>query len=908
MSTNPDRLFELLPAIYRKRDAEQGQPLRALLQVMAEQVDVVEKDVARLYENWFIETCEDWVVPYIGDLVGYEAVHAAGQPSDLRTAQGRTHNRILTPRSEVANTIRNRRRKGTLYLLELLARDVADWPGRAVEFFKLVGFTQNLNHLKPKRGGTVDLRHGDAFDRIDGPFDELAHTIEVRRPNSALTRGRYNIPSVGLFVWRLRAYSVTRTFAYHWDHLLPPHCFTFSVLANDVPLFNRAEPDPEITRIEDELHLPVPIRRKALEGETIELADTGKFRIASEKYYGEGKSLAIYVEGWPEDDAPKHLLPREQVLPANLAEWKLPGDKHPKGYVAVDPELGRLMFPSKHAPPKMWLSYSYGFVSEMGGGEYRRELLEPSAHPLSLSIFRSYDLKPPDENFKPPHAFLARLKSATPSPVALYLTQQLAEATRELLDKHDLAKPPSATLLEALADDLTALIQGGSFYLVEDPAGRKIFEDVPTTAAIQTILMHEKDLKEFGQSLSREEIIRLNRLLLESEFANELAPSYAVYYVAQEKPEGIPAERFFPTLMSTKDTVGAVETWAKEAPCYGVIEILDSSVYTEQPVVALKPGQTLQIRAANGRRPAIRMLDINFSGPDAFVVKGAKDSRIILDGLLIFGRGVHVENEMAEAHLRHCTLVPGWSLNDKSEPINMRGVSLSLIDTQARVYITHSILGAIQVEQDEVKTEPLPLFIEDSILDATGLTRDALSAGSCEFAHAALTLKRCTVLGHVHAHEITLAENSLFMGLVTVARRQSGCLRFCYVTTRWPMDTEVDRKCSRTPRRFNCQPDLAERALLEKRTGAALSESDKEQALSGERMRVRPQFNSSRYGAPQYCQLAHSCAPEIKRGADDESEMGAYHDLFQPQREANLRVRLEEYTPAGMDAGIFFAN
>jgi hypothetical protein len=36
--------------------------------------------------------------------------------------------------------------------------------------------------------------------------------------------------------------------------------------------------------------------------------------------------------------------------------------------------------------------------------------------------------------------------------------------------------------------------------------------------------------------------------------------------------------------------------------------------------------------------------------------------------------------------------------------------------------------------------------------------------------------------------------------------------------------------------------------------------------------------------------------------------MGAFHDLFQPQREANLRVRLQEFTPAGMEADIVFAN
>jgi hypothetical protein len=36
--------------------------------------------------------------------------------------------------------------------------------------------------------------------------------------------------------------------------------------------------------------------------------------------------------------------------------------------------------------------------------------------------------------------------------------------------------------------------------------------------------------------------------------------------------------------------------------------------------------------------------------------------------------------------------------------------------------------------------------------------------------------------------------------------------------------------------------------------------------------------------------------------------MGAFHDLYQPQREANLRARLDEYTPAGVNAGIIFAS
>jgi hypothetical protein len=71
---------------------------------------------------------------------------------------------------------------------------------------------------------------------------------------------------------------------------------------------------------------------------------------------------------------------------------------------------------------------------------------------------------------------------------------------------------------------------------------------------------------------------------------------------------------------------------------------------------------------------------------------------------------------------------------------------------------------------------------------------------------------------------------------------------------------------------------------------------------------VEPTFTSVRFGKPDYAELAFDCAEEITRGADDESEMGAFHDLFLPQRIANLRLRLEHATPAGMDTGIIYAD
>ena len=65
-----DKLYNLMPAVYRERDALEGEPLRALLAIIEQQADILDADIRRLWDNFFIELCDPWVIPYIGDLVG----------------------------------------------------------------------------------------------------------------------------------------------------------------------------------------------------------------------------------------------------------------------------------------------------------------------------------------------------------------------------------------------------------------------------------------------------------------------------------------------------------------------------------------------------------------------------------------------------------------------------------------------------------------------------------------------------------------------------------------------------------------------------------------------------------------------------------------------------------------------
>ena len=72
--------------------------------------------------------------------------------------------------------------------------------------------------------------------------------------------------------------------------------------------------------------------------------------------------------------------------------------------------------------------------------------------------------------------------------------------------------------------------------------------------------------------------------------------------------------------------------------------------------------------------------------------------------------------------------------------------------------------------------------------------------------------------------------------------------------------------------------------------------------------RLAPRFTTLTYGQPAYAQLSLSTADEIRRGADDESEMGAFHHLYAPQRDRNLRIRLREFLRVGLEAGLIYES
>src|SRR5262245_15999231 len=254
--TNPDRLYNLLPIFTRERDAGEGFPLRALLRIIGEQAELVEGDIRALYDDLFIETCRQWVIPYIGDLVANRLL-VDGSRTSSATAEklfGDPHGPNLRPpiairtRADVAKTIYYRRRKGTLPMLEELARDVTGWPAHAVEFFELLGWTQHLEHFRPQ-AGWFDVRSHERNERVDGAFDEASHTVDVA-PISTFD-GWHSIKNIGFFLWRLVP---NRLFVDARQSGTTPWGFYFSPLGNPAPLFTHPRREDEETRLSTELH------------------------------------------------------------------------------------------------------------------------------------------------------------------------------------------------------------------------------------------------------------------------------------------------------------------------------------------------------------------------------------------------------------------------------------------------------------------------------------------------------------------------------------------------------------------------------------------------------------------------------------------------------------------------------
>ncbi|MEP6714007.1 MAG: hypothetical protein ABJC09_00445 [Terriglobia bacterium] len=256
-----EKIWELIPPFYRDEDGLADNPgvLRGIVHIIAQQAALLRRNTDRLWEDAFIEDCDDWAVPYIGDLLGTRLVSAL----DTR---GR--------RIDVAKTIYYRRRKGTLRVLEELISDITGWEGVATEEFRRLARTQHALDAKPAGlgghftktppGGYADLRKPRGAELSSGPFDEYFHSADMRRNNGGLD-GRFSIPKIAFWLYRIPSIKLAGVMPMQG---VKPQQFTFDPSGREIALFaphGREESfDWDQWRSLREWETPAPIRCRLL--------------------------------------------------------------------------------------------------------------------------------------------------------------------------------------------------------------------------------------------------------------------------------------------------------------------------------------------------------------------------------------------------------------------------------------------------------------------------------------------------------------------------------------------------------------------------------------------------------------------------------------------------------------------
>jgi hypothetical protein len=248
---------------------------------------------------------------------------------------------------------------------------------------------------------------------------------------------------------------------------------------------------------------------------------------------------------------------------------------------------------------------------------------------------------------------------------------------------------------------------------------------------------------------------------------------------------------------------------------------------------------------------------------------------VLLSGIWLAGQ-LTVSGDQCTVALTDCTLVPGHGLLPDGTPLHPGEPSV-LVNAKggASLQLTRVISGPIAAGEGGSTS------VSGSVLDATSPYYVAHAGPDLASAGPDLTITGSTVIGKVRARTIALASSSIFHARlgdtdpwtapVWASRRQAGCVRFCWLPPG-----------SIAPRRYSClPPEQAAEDLL------------------------APQFMTTRYGRGAYCLLAGDCPIAIWTGADNGSQLGVYQQAQETEAVRNVQIRMPEYLPARLEAGVF---
>jgi Phage tail protein (Tail_P2_I) len=844
-----DKLWNLLPAVYRAQDTDQfgsNGPLREVVNRIGAQVANVRRNIDRMWEDQSIETCDDWAIPYLSALLGANLVSGL----DARAQ-----------RIDVAKTIYYRRRKGTVAILEEIASAITGWDAKVVEFFRRMGRTRHgldpaigpspLGDDDETRlqvaeglvgpitrtaiGGFADLRDVYGASKAGTAFDEYFHTADMRKPLGST--GWYNIPRLGVFLWRLKSYGVGPVTPV--PVLGCPGWYTFDPTGRDIPLFaagrgndGNAFGDNWVSPAEAQL--PTPISQQLLDTNApVQPVPTPAQMDAEDAAYWRRRTQSGA-------DQRVNLYPDD--LSVTAVTDPPAGAPIPSNQLRIRPERGRFL--QGGSPPPATapvVAYHYGFPSDIGAGPYDRRIdtlaIGTPAPAVAVSGGGS--------------ALAA--SGSIPSAGALTIQDSLTYSGAA-----NVGPLQGALTLQSENQQRPLIRLGGAGWSIEGVAGTSLVLDGLFVSGGDVVLRGAFDA------------VALSCCTLDPGTASQTfgsatgSPPAALFGTAGDgvnlAPTRLWIEANVKSLLADRCVLAALGTRNG-----GLVETVKITNSTLQAIPTSGDGV---LAAADVKDPALQTRLFDATNPlslDRVANALLAMAPGIVAALGLVGSPPQLPQPTVSPQLLAALnqIVSGPSIYD---PASFAGIPLS--------DATLALLSA--------GSPPASALALNRALLADAFPRE-LADCALAFSYGMISLSRCTVLGRIAVHRIDASECILW-DLAGVDDAQAGCVRFSAwadgsilprkfesvrVRQRQPLFTTVD-----FGRPSYCQlGPLVDDAIL-------------------------PDTGSTSPAPPN----------TISGGAVDGSEMGAFARDKNPIKEQGLIVKYQEYMPAGLAPVIIHAT
>jgi hypothetical protein len=856
-----ERLYQLLPGVYRARDVD-GE-LRAFVALFADELLRIRAGLDQQLRDHFVDSCQDWVIPYLADLVGTTVLSADASRN----------------RTDVKNTIRWRRMKGTLRGLEDLAAGVSGRGAHASEMLRRVVWVQNLAHLQPQAHFALDLRNRSAVAAINTPFSQtrLVHDLRPTAHRGGDAIGIARARAVVIYTWPIQSFPIR--------DVVPTAVgggrYRFSPAGFDQPLYAGGDK----VAVED-LPRDADIGAPHTDHVPMRMHDVRQHAAA---YVNSPLGFTIREDGIPLCAAGTST--GALAVPSTSALSGFAELARERGLVAADESLFGATQQFAIAAVRIGavtqvIEAEVSPVTYSPGLPFAEHLLLHNPHGTLQLDGATPDFAytpgntpytPDSDPFHRPYLLLritnAGVAAAFPES-EIILRSARGKALQVFL--------PHIPTLSAGASLHLFVSEDGSTYFARGDHGIGTVDRNPDSGPFGAFAMNhlargaEAQVRirpghPAGAQRTRRAVFRplccwdkpIEPPLTTGQIA--IDPERGRFMVAAgELPQGeltvdyryafsgatgagphdrgeLPAA-LLTVARSRNAQHSTIQAAIDAAPDGGalpvVIEILDSETYVETLSIANRdfPGG-LVIQASALQTPLIRKAP----GPGALLtVSTSTLMSLTVDGLTMAGGDVQVSGPVDALRLRYCTLVP----QQVAVQVGANTIELSL---------EACICGSVAAAAPQGTA-----FISDSSVQHPAATiEQPQGQAALMLPGFDLRLERTTVFGDLSTATAYIS-NALLYGAATMADSASSCVRFSRV-----------QAGLHPPRAF-------------RNTSAT------------------PIFVSTRYPDPGYLHLHPNSAAALTAGGEEGGEIGVFHRAGLPWTLQNLALRLGEFTPAGI--------